>query len=385
MGCRAIFEVSVIAPVAACWPRSYPKCGGKFMQGTRRTLAAVLVSVLAACSPYSYSKEISKISDGVDKLSEAYTAGFTGITADWDAQTHARAIAARAIGQNPRILASSGCLKNIAKEDDPPCALYVKGTPEPKWTDVELKRKKATDALRDLKNYANALAAVTNAADRSAYDAAVAQLASAVGAVLEAANAAMPGSSAAVSAGINIFGWLVGTALDEQRYDTLVKAVNAVGKPLPPATPGAAPSKSFSVCYKPDPATDKQVARSSIRIVTDGLCDGLEALAARQRELLKNQGEALLTGLNNGKWTEGAFATTFSEAQTAFAAQDALRKANPGSAANDLADAHDKLVEAIQDPKQNYAALMKAAGAFADKVSAVEAALKATTPAKKGS
>jgi hypothetical protein len=95
----------------------------------------------------------------------------------------------------------------------------------------------------------------------------------------------------------------------------------------------------------------------------------------RQRELRKNQGEALLTGLNNGKWTENAFATTLSEAQAAFAALDALRKANPGSAANDLADAHDKWVDAIQDSKRNAAALMTAAGDFADKVSAVEAAL----------
>jgi hypothetical protein len=193
-----------------------------------------------------------------------------------------------------------------------------------------------------------------------------------------------PATSAAVSAGINVFGWLVGTALDEQRYDTLVNAVMLVGEPTQKES-GDAPADSKGVCHEVDPNAGKKADRSKIRIVTDMLCNGLDTLAARQRELLKNQGEALLTGLKYGSWTESGYAATLSEAQAAFAAQDALRTSNPAAAANDLADAHDKLVEAIKDRKKNYAAFMKAVGDFADKVSAVETALKPTPAAKKGS
>ena len=342
--------------------------------------AAALLLPLAGCSPYSFSKETSAMSDGVGKLSDAYTGSFSAIAADRAAQTQAQAASMRAMGQKPQIGLAGTCTTEPAKDADRPCVIYVKGAGEPHWTHAELENKPAKNALKVLKDYADALAAVTNAKDRSDYDAAVGQLSGAVGTVL---SPVAPGPSVVVSAGINIFGWLVGTALDEQRFDTLRKAVTAVGMPLPPADESASP-RSRNVCYDPIPGT-KQAARAPMRLVTDTLCWGVETLASQQREILQQQAMALLNGINDGTWSNSEYAKALSDAQAAFAALDTLRRAHPGAAANALADAHDKLVKAVQDPNKSYPALMKAVGDFADKVSTAEAELTQNTSAKKGS
>jgi hypothetical protein len=359
-------------------------------ESLRLALAGVLVSLLAACSPYSYSKEIAAISTNVNKLSDAYTASFDAITADRAAELQAEAISRRSRKKPTEIKIGGPCEdEGVPKDGDAaPCALYIQGQPEPQWTAAERQRKPALEALQALKDYAEALAAVTNAQDRAAYDAAVGRLSGAVGTILSPLDAAAPGSSAVVSAGINVFGWLVGTALDEQRYDTLKKTVALVGRPLKEERSDEqkkADAKAHLACHKPDPVADKAYPRSAIRIVTDALCNGLQAMASTQRDSLTKKVDVLLDGLNTGKWSDNAYAKALADAQATLAAQDALRRANPGSAANGLADAHDKLVKAIDDPKANYTSFMKAVGEFADKVSALEAAVKAMTPAKKGS
>jgi len=356
----------------------------------RLALAGALVWLLAACSPYSYSKEISAISTGVDKLYDAYTESFDAITAARTAELQALAISQRSMGRNPTILVSATCdAEGVPPGGDPaPCALYLRGQEEPHWTIAERHRKPAMAALRALKDYAAGLAAVTNAKDRSDYDTAVSQLSGAVGTLLTPANAAVPGASAVVSAGINVFGWLVGTALDEQRYDTLRKAVALVGQPLKAELSDEekkAAEKARLQCHKPDPDFDRAHPRSAIRIVTDALCNGLLAMTSTQRDILSHKADALLDGLNTGKWTGGAYARALSDVQATLAAQDALRRANPGSAANRLADAHDDLVRAIDNPKTKYTAFIKAVGEFVDQVSALETAIKALTPTKKGS
>jgi hypothetical protein len=351
------------------------------MTNILRVAAVALVLPLAGCSPYSFSKEISAMSDSVNKLSDAYSGSFSAIAAERAAQTQAQAVSMRATGQKPQILMAGACLDDLAKANDPPCVLYVKGEGEPHWTTAEIDRKPAGTALKALRDYAAALAGVTNAQDRSAYDTAVGQLSGAVGTLLAPANLAAPGVSAAVSAGINVFGWLVGTALDEQRFDTLRIAVAAVGKPLPPDDD---PARSKSVCYDPE-LESKPAPRAPIRIVTDGLCWNVETLASQQRTVLRSRALALLNGLNDGTWGNKPYAKALADAQAAFASLEALRRATLGAAANALADAHDKLVKAVEDPKKNYNALVKAIGDFVDKVSAVEAALKQMAPTKQGS
>ena len=165
---------------------------------------AALVWLLAACSPYSYSKEISTFSASVDKLSDAYSASFDAIAVARASELQAHALSERSLGNNPKFAISTVCnSSSVPKSGDPePCALYLRDQPPPKFTDAERNRKPATIALKALKDYVSALAAVTNAQDRSAYDTAVSQLSGAVGTILTPANAVAPGSSVAVSAGI---------------------------------------------------------------------------------------------------------------------------------------------------------------------------------------
>src|SRR5262249_52327611 len=96
-------------------------------------------------------------------------------------------------------------------------------------TRLENTRTEVIAKITVLTNYTKALAAVTNAADRTAFDGAVSQLSTAVDGFAKYA----PGIGAAAPAAINVLGWLVGTALDEQRFETLKRAVNTVNRPLP--------------------------------------------------------------------------------------------------------------------------------------------------------
>jgi hypothetical protein len=60
----------------------------------------------------------------------------------------------------------------------------------------------------------------------------VTQLSGAVGNLAQFADAAAPGASVVAPAAVNLAGWVVGTALDQDRYDSLKKAVNAVSVPM---------------------------------------------------------------------------------------------------------------------------------------------------------
>jgi hypothetical protein len=229
-------------------------------------------------------------------------------------------------------------------------------------------RPKTMAALKVLKEYAKALAAVTNATDRAAYDAAVAQLAGAVGDLAKNAEVVAPGIGAVSTAAVNVLGWMVGTALDQQRFDSLRTGINLVGKPLPDDK-------------NPDPD-------SPIHIVARTFGDGLEALQQARMESLTDEANALTAGLKHDLST-AAYRQRMIEAQAIVATLDAVRKADARGAAQDLADAHDKLVEAVNDPARSYSSLVTSIGSFADKVAAVHAALTAmSTPAtatKKGS
>ena len=138
----------------------------------------ILLLSVAACSPYSFPKEVSAISTGVDQLSSGFTDGYTALAADRATQTELDLTATRA-----KVAISDSCYAPLPtmSEYSKPCELFKSGTSEPKPMAIELQRGKTMAALGVLKDYAHALAAVTSAADRAAYDTAVAQLSAAVG------------------------------------------------------------------------------------------------------------------------------------------------------------------------------------------------------------
>ncbi len=333
----------------------------------RRTSVWILPLLLGAtaCSPYSFSSEVASISNGVDKMAESFSSGYEGLAGDLATTKQVEMAAKR-----QRILLSGACDDevNARRSNTAVCGLYIVGTPTPELTDLQLTQAQTMRSVRVLKKYANALAAVTNAADRTAYDAAVGQLAGAVATVSASANLAAPGAGMIAPAAVNVFGWVVGTALDQQRYDSLRTAVNQVGKPLPDEA-------------NPNP-------RSPIRIVTGTLGMGLSELTNARIGALSREAGILAIGLSSLPLSDEAYRKQLAEAWAAAATAEALRRSDPQGAAADLADAHDKLVEAVSDPGRSYGSLLKAVGEFGEKISALHTAMttasNSSTTSKKG-
>ena len=302
---------------------------------------------LAACSPYSFPKEVAAIGMGVDQLSDGYAAGFAGLAAD-----RAATVQLDLTGSRAKVAMASSCLAAKPQNDQVPCELFRFGGPAPALSGIELKRGQTMAVLDVLKGYAHALVAVTNAADRAAYDTAVAQLSGAVGALARNADSVAPGASAVAPAAVDLAGWLVGTALDQQRFDSLRAGVTAAG------TPGAN-------------------GRSPIATVATTLGSGLVALSQARQAVLVKEANMLVDRLGPSL-DDAAYRQGLSDAQAVVAALDGLRQADPAAAAAGLVRAHDALVAAVNDPSRNYPALLEAVGDFADRAAALQAALGAT-------
>jgi hypothetical protein len=319
-------------------------------------LSWLVVCGLAACSPYSYPKEVSAISTGVTQISDGFTSGYAALASDRAAQLQLGLIDARA-----RVIVPTSCGH---PNSEVPCELYQFGGPAPAQTVIELDQKKTTAVLAVLKDYADALAAVTNAANRTAYDAAVAQLSGAVGALAKNADPAAPGVGTVAPALINIFGWVVGTALDQQRFESLKAGVTAASTPQ---TNGKVPFDTV------------------VTVVGDGLL----ALSLTRQASLSDELDALVKPLGPSM-TQAAYQQRLNEAQAVVAVLDGLRKTNPTAATAALIKAHAALVAAVSDPSRGYPNLLTVVNTFATEAASLRTVLTArTTPpsaaAQKGS
>ncbi|MFO1060971.1 MAG: hypothetical protein U1E53_28860 [Dongiaceae bacterium] len=307
----------------------------------------LLLSGLAACSPYSFPKETAAISTGVDQVSDAVSSGYAGLAAD-----RADLIQRDMIRNRSKVAMAPSCRvqRGSTPGSEAPCMLYPFGDPAPDPMALMDERDKVMSKVAVLRDYAHALAAVTNAADRAAYDAAVAQLSASVGALATAADAVAPGASVVAPAAISFAGWVVGTALDQQRFDSLKAAVNAVGTKGPN---GAAPIASVAAAV--GAALDRvSVARQ--RILADEISDTIDPL-----------GKSVVS--------EAEYRSQLTGAQGQLAVLNGMRDANPGATTGALVTAHDELVAAVNDPSRNYAALVVALSNFQSKAAALQSAL----------
>jgi hypothetical protein len=198
--------------------------------------------------------------------------------------------------------------------------------------------------MKALKDYAQALVAVTNAADGAAYNAAVAQLAWAVGTIGK--DASPQGAAATIFAPVAVTD---GTALDQQRLDSLKAGIIAADTPI-----------------------------SYLATVAGA---GLFALELARQEALVEEVN-ILTRRLGPSMTGAAYQQTLSDAQGVVDVLDGLRKADPTAVAAGLVKAHEALVAAVNDPSRNYPSLVAAVGDFADQATALNIALTATPPRK---
>lgn len=360
-------------------------------------VATVAAALATACSPYDYSDEVKAISAGVDQLSVSIAGAYSGLESDRNAQRQRLMIENRAQLVLPdrcnRMLkplpkpnqsqekkdgeaeppepvltpaqkaARAPCVVERRQPSDhsPPPIQPDPNAPPPPAAEEEA-RKNVLKAAAILKGYANGLAAVTNAKDRAEYEASVAKLSSAVQEMAKFADPFVPGISAVAPAVVNVFGWLVGVALDQQRYATLKEVVNRVNTPL-----------------KQDDPTTRPIA-----VVTDTIGLAYEDVTGERLRVLNKEADILVYPLGRTITTEAAYRRRLTEVNALTDSIEALRKS--GYAGNGLADAHAKLVKAVNEGGVNIADLQKAVEEFVKQVSALKEAIDASAKpaAKKG-
>jgi hypothetical protein len=212
------------------------------MRALRSIPVLALLAVTSACSPYDYSKAASALDTGAKALDDSVISGRQQMAGDVVA-TYRRSLIAN---RSPVTIARS-CDEplrvrlEVPREDDPPekedkavappaprqpCDVYLEKDRGRPFDDPFPVPPALASAMKELTEYTGALVAVTNSKDRADYDAAVTSLATAAGKIISTAGGAGAVAGPAVTAGVNRLGWMVGTALDIQRYEPLKGAVN---------------------------------------------------------------------------------------------------------------------------------------------------------------
>ena len=325
----------------------------------RSLLIAALLAILTNCSPYNYSKEVGDFDKSVTGLTTSVTSGQQALAQD-AANSRRRDLiySQRAVTFPPSC--SPGTRR--AGNDEPPCSVYsVGGTPSP--AEPAPIPERLSDTLVALKGYTSGLAAVTKASDRAELDVEVGKLSKSIAGLISAVPGTGTVAAPVVSAAINVFGWLVGTAFDQQRFGTLKNAVNLVDRPAGP--------------------TDEKPM-----VVIAGLLDvSIAGIVAKRRNQLFADAAVVRAKIGPGIGEE-TYRTRLADLESILAKLEELRRSDPSAAAQGLATTHKALVDAVNHPRLDMEALVKALGDFKDKVATLQTALEAaSTPAtsnKKG-
>jgi hypothetical protein len=308
-----------------------------------KLLLWLALTFIAGCSsPYQFSNEIGSFSTGVDNVSSAYTTGYNNLAND-----HQTLQTLILNDTSAKLRLATSC--NPAAQSPLPCDFYRQGDPQPSVSDPALasSRPKTLEAVKALTDYAHALQAVTNAADRAAFDSAAARLNASVTALGKAAGPQGAAASAAFSAGFNIFAWVLGQALDQERFDTLKQDVNLAAGP--------------------------------VQSIAHGLGAQLDAISQARQLVLYDTINALIKPLGPGYKN---YATREATASQTKALLVQLEQATPSQVTDALIKAHDALRDAINDPKGSFGNFATAVGEFAELAEALKGALTAPASAK---
>jgi hypothetical protein len=329
-----------------------------------KLLPLLALTVTAGCSsPYQFSNEISSFSTGVNNVSSAYTAGYSNLTNDRHTlQT------LTFDDMSAKLILADSCIPGRSKAASP-CDFYRQGDPQPSLSDPDLiklaaDRPKTLEYIKVLTDYAHALQAVTNAADRAAFNSAASRLNASVTALAKNAGPQGAAASAAFSAAFNIFAFVVGQALDQQRFDTLKQGVNLA------AGTGQLDSRGKWSCGRG--------LFCPVRIVGLFIGTQLDALSQKRQSVLYDTAKALSKPLGPGYKN---YTVREASAEQTLGVKNQLEQTNPASQVTTaLIEAHDKLRNAINDPEQDFSNFATAAGQFVSLAEALKTAL--TTPAK---
>lgn len=329
--------------------------------------ATAMASVVTACSPYDFSTPVNSLDAKAKALDSAVSAGHQQLASDVSAAYQRSLIAHRATvvvagcdkvyepdlkvptDADAKVPVSSKPDTTVSPLPRQPCGVYFP---------VDLKNNPFQDpapivpifaeAMKALTDYTAGLAAVTSAKDRADYDSAVSELADTVSGLVSNAGGQGALAAAAIKAGINLLGWMVGTALDIQRFNALKAAVNAMNEPEKEGKP--------------------------FNVVVMSIAQQVNRLADRRRRLLEKDITALKASLGP-QIGEETYRLRLADINSMAAVVDALNQASAIDAANGLMLAHLQLVLAVNSPKPNVQTLANTLKALGEKVSALQTAL----------
>lgn len=322
------------------------KCGRLWSRARHVIRCATAIGFaagLSACSPYVYKAEINGLSTGVGDLSTAFRTALQDARADRTNQ-----LSIRWMKDRPALTGDNcGTALNPALADASSCVLREPGARAPQSSPIVMKAADAAPIVKALQDYAAALAAVSNAADRQAFDSATASLGKSVEGLLKAAGTKDATLLASVGPVTALLDSVAGIVLDTRRFNTLRAAV--LGSDV------------------------------AIGVLADALGETLQDLKVARIT-------ALTTPLNQLGDARSNKAMGFAELQyrqsSSYAARDeiaALQAVDPRKAAKDMSTAHAQLAAAMKDDTRQLKPLIATTKDFVDKAQAVRGAFNASS------
>jgi hypothetical protein len=301
-----------------------------------KAASVVLVLILVVgCSPYIYKSEINGFSNGMNNLNVAYSSGLKSLGTErqekqrWD------------WAKNKALVSlTEGCVPQATGGPDttPPCALQANGMALPAPSRTETEAVKAAPIIKALREYADALAAVTNSKDQQDLEEAQAQFKNSIQNLAKQRDTKLTKPAGPIS---ELFSGVMTAALNARRFAILKEGVIAANEPV--ATLGGA------------------------------MGDTLEALRTARANELRQYALGLTIDLNSAVGRADYY-SLLNLAAGKVNAIEALRISDPGKAAQDMVKAHNELALAFKDNRRQAQEVIKSVQAFVDKAKAVREA-----------
>jgi len=301
----------------------------------RPASVAITLLLVTGCSPYIYKTEINEFSNGVNELSSAYNAGLKSSGSERQERQRRQWTKKRA-----RIALTEGCVLQASGGPDnvSACALREVGKAPPAPSRIETQAIPAAPIIKALRDYADALAAVTNAEDQQTLEAAQAQFKNSIQDLAKQRDPALPASLGPVA---DVFSATMTAALNARRYEILRDGVTAANAPV--AELGGALGEALDAI--------RTARANELRLLADDLSAELGPAFGSTDYLSQLN---LIEGKVNSL--------------------EALRHSEPGQAARDMVKAHEELALALKDDRRQVQAVIASVRAFVDKAKAVREA-----------
>lgn len=303
-------------------------------------LAACLCAGLGACSPYLYKSEVESFRAGVSDLATAYQSGTKGVAAERAVIQQAQLTPTRT-----RVALSPGCALPATVSAAPaadnalPCVLQPAGAPMAAPRQAAAPEPDAgAPLIRALRDYADALAAITNAQDQEALEAANSRLTGSLAGLASTAKVGLPNEFGAIAG----LAFSAGVAtLNQRRFDMLKRGVTAANEP--------------------------------VAVLGDAMGQALDTLRKTRADGLLLAGTTMASQMN-ANMSPDDYATTLTTLQAKTDAIETLRRTNARAAADDMVKAHAALAQALNDDTRQVAAVVTALKTFREKARAVQEA-----------